>query len=42
MQVMGSKDCARMETEMEKERMQGRGTYFGEAMELIARLQLQE
>ena len=39
---MGSKDCARMETDIQKERMQGRATYFGETMELIARLQLQD
>ena len=42
LQVMGSNQCPRIEKGIDKERTQGRASYFGEAMELISRLQLQE
>lgn len=39
---MGGKQCPRIEKQIDTERTQGRASYFGEAMELIGRLQLQE
>ena len=39
---MGSQECPRIEAEIQRERVQGRASYFGESMELIARLQLEE
>lgn len=39
---MGGKQCPRIEKEIDNERTQGRASYFGESMELIGRLQLQE
>lgn len=41
LQVMGGKQCPHIEKAIDKERTQGRASYFGESMELISRLQLQ-
>lgn len=40
--VMGSNGIKHIEEEIQRERTAGRATYFGESMELIARLQLQQ
>lgn len=41
-QVMGGKQCARIEQAIHQEHTQGRASYFGEATELLSWLQLQE
>ena len=41
-QVMGSKRIQHIEKEIQRERTAGRATYFGESMELIGELQLQQ
>ena len=41
-QVMGSNKCQHIEDEIGRERNAGRATYFGESMELIGALQLQQ
>ena len=38
---MGSDKCQHIEEQIDKEREQGRATYFGESVELMAQLQLQ-
>ncbi|DBA88439.1 TPA: hypothetical protein ACH3X2_004929 [Trebouxia sp. C0005] len=40
--VMGSKKIKHIEKEIERDRTAGRATYFGETMELIGELQLQQ
>lgn len=39
---MGGKQCPRIEKAMRNEHAQGHASYFGEALELLGRLQLQE
>ena len=39
-QVMGSKKCKDIEKAIDKERGEGRATYFGESLELVSYLQL--
>lgn len=41
-QVMGSNGIKHIEEEIQRERTGGRATYFGESMELLGRLQLQQ
>ena len=40
LQVMDSKKCEDIERAINKERKEGRATYFGESLELVSELQL--
>ena len=42
LQIMGSKNQKQIEDAIRKERDEGRATYFGESIELVSNLQLQE